>query len=112
MKRDRISEDALPSSQIKMIVDDIVAHTGSVADRKRVFSKKYPEFVDRYPALFGTACEPGFDYNRFLYMMGMLDKVTTRQSTLDDASKEVGQALFDQYVAPVINEKSETQSTS
>ena len=96
--------EELSPGQIKTIVDEILAYTGS-ADRKSVFSKKYAYFVDRYPVLFNTACEPGFDYNRFMYMMNMLDKVAKKQFSVDDASKEVGQALYDQYVAPTIGDK-------
>jgi hypothetical protein len=37
-------------------------------------------------------------------MMSLRDQVTSNKKTLDDASKEVGQVLFDQYVDPIVKD--------
>jgi hypothetical protein len=100
---DTNAPSALPSHEIIKIVDEILAFTGTETVRKNTFKTKYPFFAEYYPALFATACSPGFDYSRFRYMMTLREEVATQQRSLDDASKEVGQVLFDQYVAPVID---------
>ena len=96
--------DGLPSSEIIAIVDEILNFTGTAEARKVYFTNKYPFFAERYVALLATSCSPGFDYARFRYMMSLRDKVTSNVRTLEDASKEVGQVLFDQYVAPVVKD--------
>ena len=96
---------AMKSDDIINIVNDIIATSsmlGSAQDSKNILSEKYPEFCKAFPILFASACEPGFDIKRFIYMMHMRDKVTNKTTSFEEASKAVGQALFDEYVQPVI----------
>ena len=110
MKRDRdsgVAEVEYSSEEIIAIVNDIVASTLPVTERKTEYTKKYPEFVERYPVLFASSCEDNFDYNRFKYMMRMREQVTSNKKTLEDASKEVGQRMFDAYVKPKLDMEKE-----
>lgn len=97
---------AMLSSEIVNIVQDIITTTSmlrSVQDSKDIHMSKYPEFAKAFPVLFASACEPNFDFVRFRYMINMRDKITNNTTTLEDASKEVGQTLFDKYVQPIVN---------
>lgn len=96
--------DGLSSSEIIAIVNEIREFTGTAEARAMYFTKKYPFFVERYAILFAASCSPSFDYTRFRYMMSLRDQVTSNKKTLDDASKEVGQVLFDQYVVPIVKD--------
>ena len=104
MKRIRDAESEFPSAVIKEIVEDIRQSTLSVIQKKAFFEKRYPEFFENFPTLSEACCAPDFDYGRFKYMMKMRDDVLQDKRTLDGASKEVGQKLFDHYVKPHINE--------
>ena len=107
--------DQLPSNELLQIVKEINAYKGNYKMRKSVFSKKYPEFVKRYEHLFEMACEDGFDFERFLYMLNLRDKITTKATTLEAASVEVGQKMFDVYIKdnlPPVPTNVENASTS
>lgn len=98
-------DTVMMSSDIIRIVRDIVNTSSmlrSVADSKDIHTNKYPEFAKAFPVLFTSACEPNFDFVRFMYMMNMRDKIFNQATTVEDASKEVGQALFDEYVKPIV----------
>jgi hypothetical protein len=97
---------AMTSDDIVEVVQDIVTTTSMV--RSAQVSKdlnvvKYPEFAKAFPVLFASACEPGFDIGRFMYMIQMRNEVKNEKRTMEDASKEVGQSLFDEYVKPIMN---------
>jgi hypothetical protein len=104
MKRIRDAESEFPSSVIKEIVEEIRQSKLSVIQKKAYFEKKYSEFFENFPTLSDACCSPDFDYGRFKYMMTMRDNVLQEKVTLDGASKEIGQKLFDHYVKPHINE--------
>jgi hypothetical protein len=97
-KRDRLEEHGLDSDEMLRIVSEMCAYEGNERRKRAEFEVKYPDFVDRYPVLFKMACEPNFDVGRFKYMIGLRDDVLSRKTTLEDASKEVGQKMFDVYV--------------
>jgi hypothetical protein len=103
-KRNRLDEDGLPSDEIMTIVREIREYTGSDKRRKAEFEKKYPDFVERYPMLFQLACEPTFDLDRLEYMIKLRESIKTQETTLEDASKEIGQKMFDIYVKDRIPE--------
>jgi hypothetical protein len=104
MKRSR-SEQAdtnFTAEDIKRIVMEIVCAAGMPKDKEIMFRKRHPDFAERYPALFLMACEPNFDMRKLSFMLDMMSKIDKQETTLDAASKEVGQTLFDEYVAPIL----------
>lgn len=108
MKRSRNAQDVMEfsSAKIEEIVQDIRAAVAmTTSERKSEFTKKYPDFVERFPVLFDNCCEPDFEYPRFRFMMRMLEEVNQNKKSQEEASKEVGQMMFDKYVKPVISTK-------
>lgn len=97
-QREKDDDDQLPSNEILEIVKEINAYEGNCTTRQSVFSKKYPFFAKRYEHLFAMACEDGFDFERFVYMLNLRDEVTSHKKTLEAASIEVGQKMFDVYI--------------
>lgn len=107
MKRSR-GTTHFTSEEIMRIVDDIRSciDGGMVAGgenaRRQQFEKKYPEFADRHRHLFDMVCEDEFDRDRLKYMLAMRDSIEKNKISFEDASKEVGQKMFDVYVKPKI----------
>ncbi|NBP66911.1 MAG: hypothetical protein EBU66_19980, partial [Bacteroidetes bacterium] len=97
---DDISEDDkhLSSEEIINIVTTISKFKGKEKDKQREFANKYEEFRMKYPVLFDLACSDDFDMTRFKYMMRLREEVNTNKRTLENASEEIGQKLFDVYV--------------
>lgn len=102
-KRERDTETHMTTEEIKKIVMEMVCAAGTVKEKDAIFHRRYPEFAERYPALFEMACTPGFDIQKLFFMLELRDKIDARERTVEDASKEVGQALFDEYVKPIID---------
>lgn len=98
-KRPREEDDEkISSAELVSIVQDIQSHPGNEHTRQQVFEKKYSKFAVAYPFLFKMACEETFDYDRFKYMLELRDKIDASKVSFEDASKEVGQRMFDTYV--------------
>lgn len=102
-KRTRETLDHLSSNEIRTIVLEISCSAGHQKDKEAKFRKKYHDFAEMYPALFEMACTPNFDISKLLYMLELREKVMQNETTVDDASKEVGQSLFNEYVKPVLS---------
>lgn len=108
MKRSR-GTTHFTSDEILRIVDDIrdSMTQGTVAGgenaRRQHFEKKYPEFADRHRHLFDMVCENEFDRDRLKYMLEMRDSIEKKDISFENASKQIGQKMFDVYVKPKIN---------
>ena len=107
MKRPRDEDSTEFTSRVIMdIVEDIRGNALTIAERKSRFERKYPEFFKNMPTLAESCCDPDFDYSRFKSMMILRDQVMNKEKTLENASIEVGQTLFDHYVKPHVGELS------
>lgn len=102
-KRERLDEDGLPINELMHIVKDVTSSNKSSREKQKYCKRNYPDFVDRYPMLFEKVCEDDFDMNRFMYMMQLKEKIQNREHTVESASIEVGQTLFDIYVKPIVD---------
>lgn len=96
MKRDRDAE--LSNAELLAIVDVARGFHGSVKERRSMMERKYPDFASRYPFLFDMVCQDDFDMDRFKYMLDMRAMVNAHNMSHYDASKEIGQKMFDIYV--------------
>lgn len=97
VKRGR-DDDKMPSADIMRIVKEINSFPGNMKAKQSHFEKKYPEFVTNYNMLFTMACEDNFDFGRLQYMLNLKDDIDNKKVTFENASKEVGQKMFDVYV--------------
>lgn len=96
--------DGLSNEEILSIVREIVTSNGTTKEKMKTFSKSHPSFAERYPALLEMACAPNFDMQRLEYMLNLRGQIQSKARTVEDASIEVGQVLFNEYVKPNINE--------
>jgi hypothetical protein len=97
--RDR---DDMSSQEIIAIVEEIRASPLKQKEKESAFERKYPEFYKSYSAILQMACQPDFDREQFAYMMAMRERIREKNISFDEASKEVGQNLYDKFVKPVI----------
>ncbi len=106
-KRERLDEEGLPNDELIHIVRTVASMNKSMREKRKYCQASFPDFVDRYPMLYEKVCEDGFDMNRFMYMMNLKNQIQKKAQTVDSASKIVGQRLFDEYVKPIVDGKSE-----
>jgi hypothetical protein len=101
---------ALTSIQIQALVrqmdESMRRHKGLKRTNKIEFRKKVvadnQRLYDEFPSIFEMHFEGKLD-EKFFNMLKLRHKVEKGEITDDEASKIVGQMLFDQYVAPVVN---------
>ena len=75
----------------------------NVQNKENYFKDIYSNFKTKYPLLFEMCCQSNFEYENLVYMLDMMKKVNSGTHTSESASKEVGQHMFDKYVAPKID---------
>jgi hypothetical protein len=76
--------------------------TNKIEFRKRILEENQT-LANVLPSIFEMHYEGNLD-EKFFEMLKLRRKVEKGEMTEDDASKVVGQMLFDQYVAPVVNQ--------
>lgn len=100
----------LTSIQIQALVREMDASMRRHRLTKRVDPKKFYEKVsaenkvlyDAFPSIFEMHIEGKLD-STFFEMLKLRHRMDKGELTEDEASKIVGQKLFDRYVAPVVN---------
>lgn len=75
--------------------------TNKIEHRKKVVEEN-EQLYEIFPSVFEMHYEGKLD-EKFFNMLKLRLKVEKGEISEDDASKLVGQMLFDQYVAPVVN---------
>jgi hypothetical protein len=101
----------MSSIQIQALVrqmdESMRRHKGLKRTNKIEYRKKLLEenqtLANVLPSIFEMHYEGNLD-QKFFEMLKLRRKVEKGEMTEDDASKVVGQLLFDQYVAPVIGQ--------
>ncbi len=84
----------------------IQTHAESVdaRDREEHFGKLYPDLQQQYPFLFHKICtDPGMNLSTLEYMLQMRDALKSNNLDDKEASKQVGQAMFDSFVKPMLD---------
>ena len=102
----------LTSVQIQALVREMDASMRKYRLTKRVNPEKYHELVayenqtlyESFPTVFEMHIEGKLDAT-FFEMLKLKHKMEKRELTEDEASRIIGQKLFDRFVAPVIENK-------
>lgn len=100
----------LSSIQIQALVrqmdESLRRHKGLKRTNQHVYREKIVEenkhLYEVFPSIFEMHFEGKLD-EKFFNMLKLRRQIEKGELTEDDASKMVGQMLFDQYVAPKIN---------
>ena len=101
---------SLTSIQIQALVrgmdESMRRHKGLKRTNQHEYRKKLvaenQRLYDEFPSIFEMHFEGKLD-EKFFNMLKLRRQVEKGEITEDEASKIVGQLLFDQYVAPVVN---------
>lgn len=72
-------------------------------DFRLTMKGKYPDFSERFEALFNMCFSKNYDFTRIEFMVNMAHKVHTNQITEHNASVEVGKRLVDEIVKPQLD---------
>ena len=102
---------SLSSIQIQALVRDMDGSMRRHKGLKRTNQVKYREkmaeenkfLYEVFPTIFEMHMEGKLD-ETFFEMLKLRRKIETGELSEDDASKMIGQKLFDRYVAPVVGE--------
>jgi hypothetical protein len=102
----------LTSVQIQALVREMDASMRKYRLTKRVNPEKYHELVayenqtlyEMFPSVFEMHIEGKLDAT-FFEMLKLKHKMDKKELTEDEASRIIGQKLFDRFVAPVIDKK-------
>jgi hypothetical protein len=102
----------LTSVQIQALVREMDASMRKYRLTKRVNPEKYHELVahenktlyEVFPTVFEMHIEGKLD-STFFEMLKLKHKMEKKELTEDEASRIIGQKLFDRFVAPVIENK-------
>jgi uncharacterized short protein YbdD (DUF466 family) len=101
---------ALTSIQIQALVRDMdtstrrykrLKETDPAAHRVKIVEEN-KRLYDEFPMIFEMHYEGKLD-GTFFEMLKLRQKIEKNEMTEDEASKVIGQKLFDRYVAPVVN---------
>jgi uncharacterized short protein YbdD (DUF466 family) len=101
---------SLTSIQIQALVrgmdESMRRHKGLKRTNQHEYRKKVvaenQRLYDEFPSIFEMHFEGKLD-DKFFNMLKLRRQIEKGEITEDEASKIVGQVLFDQYVAPVVN---------
>jgi uncharacterized short protein YbdD (DUF466 family) len=102
----------LTSVQIQALVREMDASMRKYRLTKRVNPEKYHELIayenqtlyESFPTVFEMHIEGKLDAT-FFEMLKLKHKMEKKELTEDEASRIIGQKLFDRFVAPVIENK-------
>lgn len=69
----------------------------------------FKDFSLDYPALFNMIIDDpkNFDLNRLKHMLGMKEKIDNNELSNDEATKEIGQKYYDEFVKNKVEELNE-----
>lgn len=73
-------------------------------DKEAHFVKMYPDIQSSFPYLFHKACtDTAMDLETLKYMLEMRDSLLSKKLDNEEASKQVGQTMFDTFVKPMLD---------
>lgn len=69
-------------------------------------SNQYPDLKEKFPFLFHKVCtDPNMDLSKLEYMLQLRDAMHNDDIDNQEASRQVGQTMFDAYVKPMLDAK-------
>jgi hypothetical protein len=72
--------------------------------------EKFGEFRERYPTLFQIIVDnpDNFEERRLIEMLRMRERVSQRNVSYENASIQIGQKYFDEFVKPIVGNSSQS----
>lgn len=103
-------EEVLSSMKIQSLVRDMDTSmrkhkklkTSNFAEYRKKLSEENEVLYYRFPSIFEMHIQGKLDQT-FFEMLKLRRQIEKKEITEDDASKLIGQKLFDRFVGPVVN---------
>jgi hypothetical protein len=103
-------EEILSSMKIQSLVRDMDTSmrkhkklkTSNLAEYRKKLSEENEVLYNRFPTIFEMHIQGNLDQT-FFEMLKLRRQIEKKEITEDDASKLIGQKLFDRFVGPVVN---------
>lgn len=103
-------EEIISSMRIQSMVRDMDTSmrkhkklkTSNPAEYRKKLSEENEVLYNRFPTIFEMHIQGKLDQT-FFEMLKLRRQIEKNEITEDDASKLIGQKLFDRFVAPVVN---------
>jgi DNA-binding ferritin-like protein (Dps family) len=70
----------------------------SVGNKEKHFAEKYKDFKAKYSNLYTMACGGKMDMRMLEYMLDMMEKINTKQTTQHEADIVIGQEVFNKFI--------------
>lgn len=74
-----------------------IENTDISDDNKKDFENNYKFFIERYPFLSDMSLKKDIDMDRLYYMLTLRQNIIENKISFDDASKKVGNDMFEEY---------------
>lgn len=89
---------------LKYCKKHIKLHKSNYEEFKLNTMRKFPKFHENYPTLFFMIVEnpTKFDMNRLKELLNLKKEVEENKISYEDASKNLGQKYYDEFVEPKI----------
>jgi hypothetical protein len=97
-----IIEFNIKMDDVKKIIEEIQKSKIDNKKKEVYYGEKYADFKKLNPVIFEMSCAGKMDMSKFDYMTNLLNQIKKAEITQYDASAEVGQMLFKEFVEPVI----------
>lgn len=95
-------KDGYTNEKLLEIISEIrkkydIENTEFTDDNKKDFENNYKFFIERYPFLSDMSVKKDIDMNKLYYMLELRQNIIDNKITFDDASKKVGNEMFEEY---------------
>ncbi len=79
---------------------------------EKYMAEQLPRFKEKYPTLYKMSIrefdQPAFTV-KLRHFLSISQNVLSGKTTLDDATKQVAQEQYEEYVAPIVKKKEEAE---
>jgi hypothetical protein len=89
-------------ADVKKIIEEILNSKINNKEKEVYYGEKYPDFKTLNPVMFEMSCAGTMDMSKFDYMAKLLGQIQKAEISQYDASADVGQMLFKEFVEPVV----------
>jgi hypothetical protein len=95
-------KDGYTSEKIIEVIKEVrekynIDKNGITETYKKDYEEKYKFFIERYPFLSDMAVKKDINYDTLYYMLDLRNKIIDNTITFEDASKVIGNDMYDKY---------------
>lgn len=81
------------TSEVQQCVDDL--------QKNQLLKHQFPELYEQYKPIYIATLRQQMDLNMLKFMLSQRERIVNKETTEFNASKDIGQLLFDKYSSPM-----------